>query len=388
MFGVAVGWQVYEITRNPLYLGYIGLAQFLPFFILALVGGHVADRCRRRNILFVCALVQALGAVALFFLAKGRVTSVHAFFGVLALLGAARAFSAPAGQAITPTLVPIQHFSNAVAWNSSMFQIGTIVGPALGGSIYGWVGPRAVYLVSATGSILAAILVGAIRAEGEKLNVEGLSLDTFFAGIRYVWTRRILLGSISMDLFAVLFGGAVALLPVYARDILGTGPWGLGILRSAPAIGASAMAAILAHRPLRSRVGKKMFGAVAIFGLATIVFGVSRNLALSVMALVVLGAADMVSVVIRLTLEQIATPPEMRGRVGAVNMMFIGASNQLGEFESGITAALFGTVPSVVLGGLAACVIVAIWAWMFPELRRVQTLDTKDQEVGIGSGIS
>jgi MFS family permease len=375
MQSVAVAWQVYEITRRPIDLGYVGLAQFLPGVLLFLIGGHAADRFDRRRILLICFSVYAVCSTLLLLITAELPRSVLAIYGVLVLLGSTRAFSGSASQSLLPQLVPDDVFPNAVAWGSSIFMVATILGPAVGGLVYGWTsGPLAVYLFASVTFAASVLLIWRMHVRTGRMEKRNTSLDTLLAGFRYVWRKKVVLGSISLDLFGVLLGGAVALLPVYAREILHVGPWGLGIMRSAPAVGAALMGATLALRPLRRRAGKIMLVCVAIFGVATIAFGLSRSVALSLIALFIVGASDMVSVVIRSTLVQVATPPEMRGRVSAVNMLFVGASNELGQFESGITAQWLGTVPAVVLGGVGSLVIVALWAWRFPELRQVEQL--------------
>jgi MFS family permease len=353
MQSVAVGWQIYEITRRPLDLGLVGLAQFLPGIILFLVSGHAADRLDRRNLLLTCYVGFAIcsGLLLATYLHASR--TVYPIYAVVLLLGVVRAFNSPVSRAMLPQLVPTEHFPNAVAWNATVFQTATISGPAIGGLLYAASrGPAAVYVTSTVISTAAIVATMQIKSRSKPRPAEQLSLTTVFAGLRYIFEKKVVLGSISLDLFAVLLGGAVALLPVYAREILRTGPAGLGLLRSAPAMGAASMAVLLAHRPLRRRAGRTMLWCVAGFGAATILFGISRSLILSVVALVFVGATDMVSVVVRGTLVQIATPDEMRGRVNAVDMIFIGASNELGQFESGLTAQWFGTVPAVVLGGI------------------------------------
>lgn len=375
MQSVAVAWQVYEITRRPIDLGYVGLAQFLPGVLLFLVGGHTADRFDRRRVLIVCFSVYALCSTLLLLLTSEWRSGVLPIYAVLLMIGSTRAFSGAASQSLMPQVVPAEVFPHAVAWGSSFFMIATILGPAVGGVVYAWAhGPALVYFAAAVMFLAAVITLWMMHVRTGRMEMRGASLDTLLAGFRYVWRKKVVLGSISLDLFAVLLGGAVALLPVYAREILHAGPMGLGIMRSAPAVGAALMGAALALRPLRRRAGKIMLVCVAIFGIATIAFGVSRSMALSLVALFIVGASDMVSVVIRSTLVQVATPPEMRGRVSAVNMLFVGASNELGQFESGITAQWFGAVPAVVLGGVGTLIIVAFWAWRFPDLRRVEQL--------------
>ncbi len=375
MQSVAVGWQVYEITRRPLDLGLVGLAQFLPNIVLFLLAGHTADRLDRKKVLLFCNTGFAICSALLIVISRSEPHDVKPIYGVLVLLGVVRAFNAPAGRALLPQLVPVEVFPNAVAWNATIFQGSTILGPALGGFLYALFGGAAgVYAVSVIGCILAIVALLRIHLKPPVRPDEEVSVKTLLAGLHYIWTHKIILGTISLDLFAVLLGGAVALLPVFAKEILQTGPWGLGLLRASPGAGAAIMAILLAYRPLRRRVGKIMLVCVAGFGLFTIVFGLSRNLALSMAALVLVGAFDMVSVVIRGTLVQIATPDSVRGRVNAVEMIFIGASNEFGEFESGVTAQWLHLVPAVVLGGIGTLVIVGLWAWLFPELRKTERL--------------
>jgi MFS family permease len=371
MQSVAVGWQVYDITKRPLDLGYVGLAQFLPGVVLFLASGHAADRFDRRKLLAVCYCGFALCSGLLLTIAWQGIRSVHLIYLVLVLMGVVRSLSMPVSRAILPQLVAEEHFQNAVAWNASIFQAATILGPSLGGVLYAFSrGPSVVYATAWLTAIGALISVLRLTPHTSKREREPLSLRTVLAGFHYIWEHKVVLGSISLDMFAVLLGGSVALLPVYAREILHTGPWGLGLLRSAPGIGAAAMAIAMAHRPLKGRIGITMLWCVAGFGIFTIVFGLSRSLVLSMLALLLVGASDMVSVIIRATLVQLETPDEMRGRVNAVDMLFIGASNEFGQFESGITAAWFGTVPAVVLGGAGTLVVIALWSWLFPDLRR------------------
>src|SRR5208337_3787390 len=381
MQSVAVGWQVYEITRRPLDLGLTGLAQFLPGILLFLVAGHVTDRFDRRKLLSLCYVGFALSSLLLLYVtlhqeALHRSGSVQPIFAILFLVGAIRTFSMPSSRALLPQLVSEEHFQNAVAWNSSMFQFATILGPAMGGLLYAFFrGPAAVYATALATATIAFLVTLRIKTQSKPRPREPFSLKTVFAGFHYIWSHKLVFGSISLDLFAVLLGGAVALLPVYAKEILLTGPWGLGLLRSAPGIGAATMALLLAYTPIRKRAGATMLWCVGGFGVFTMVFGFSRSLPLSLLSLLFVGAADMVSVVVRGVLIQIETPDEMRGRVNAVDMIFIGASNELGEFESGLAAQWFGAVPAVVLGGLGAIVVTVLWAWMFPELRRADSLD-------------
>ena len=374
MLAVGVGWQVYALTGSALDLGLVGLAQFIPSFVLMLVAGHVADRFDRRRVLQACMIVEALAAAGLALGSFQGWISVRAIFMLIFVVGAARAFQMPAMAALLPSLVPRALFPRAIASNSAATQAAIIAGPALGGFIY-VAGPAAVYATSVALFLLTGLMVHLIRPERAQARTEAVGLDSIFAGIRFIRSHPAVLGAISLDLFAVLLGGATALLPVYARDILDTGPWGLGLLRSSTAVGALAMALYLARHPLSRHAGRRMFAAVALFGIGTIIFGVSRSFVLSLGALAVLGAADMVSVVVRSSLVQLQTPDAMRGRVSAVNALFIGTSNQLGEFESGVTAAWFGVVPSVVIGGLGTLAVVALWMRWFPDLVRVDRLD-------------
>jgi MFS family permease len=380
MQSVAVGWQVYSITRRPLDLGYVGLAQFAPGFVLFLFAGHAADLFDRRKLLTCCYAAYGLCSALLLAISWRAPQSVHLIYVVLVLVGVTRSFSFPVSRAILPLLVPEEHFSNAIAWNSSTFQIATIAGPAIGGIAYAiFRGPDAVYAIAVAVSILSTILTLRIHPQPASpqrklVGKEPFSLRTVLAGFHFIYAKKLILGSISLDMFAVLLGGSVALLPVYAREILHTGPWGLGLLRSAPGVGAALMAIVVAHRPIRRHAGLTMLCTVAAFGVFTIVFGISHSLILSLIALFLTGAADMVSVIIRATLIQLATPDEMRGRVSAVDMLFIGVSNELGEFESGLTAQWLGTVPAVVLGGVGTLLVIATWAWLFPELRKADQL--------------
>jgi MFS family permease len=375
MISVAVGWQIYNLTHRPLDLGLVGLAQFAPGVLLFLVAGHTADRYSRQSIIRVCYGAFAVCSVVLLSLSFRGLVSVWPIYAVLLANGAVRAFNGPAGQAFLPQLVKPEHFPNAVTWGSSFFQVATIFGPMAGGLIYGFAGsPTPVYVCTTVAYFIAVILLAAIRVDiAPRKNLEepvGMILE----GIRYIGRSKLILGCMSLDLFAVLLGGAVALLPVYAREILNTGPYGLGVLRAAPGFGAVGVAILLAHYPLRRRAGLAMLYCVCGFGVFTIVFGLSHSLALSLVALVLTGAFDMVSVIVRSTLVQLKTPDEMRGRVSAVNMLFIGASNEVGQFESGVTAQWFGAVPAVILGGAGTIAVVLVWNWLFPELRRVDRL--------------
>ena len=377
MVNVAVGWQVYALTKRPLDLGYVGLAQFLPPLLLTLLAGHAADRFDRRRIILLCHLGFGLCFGILAWLALTSIQTPLPIFGVLLLLGTARAFNAPAAQALMPSLLPEADFPNAVAWNSSTFQVATVVGPALGGGLYALLGnPEAVYLLGAFLAVVDVTVLAGVKTRTGRMETKSASWATVLAGVRYVWENKTILGMISLDLFAVLLGGAVALMPVFAQDVLHTGAWGLGILRSAPAIGAGIVGLWLAAHPLKRHVGRTMLVGVAVFGLTIVAFGLSRTLWLSVLILVVMGASDMLSVFVRLTVVQITPPPEMRGRVNAVNMLFLGASNELGEFESGVTAQWLGPVRAVVAGGIGTLLVVLAWTRLFPEIRRLDRLPT------------
>jgi MFS family permease len=378
MQAVAVGWQIYALTGRPLDLGLVGLAQFLPGMVLFLAAGHVADRYHRRRILEVCFAAFALCSVALFGLSLYGLPSVYPVYAVLLANGVVRAFNGPAAQALMPQLVPDEHFPNAVAWTSSAAQGAMVAGPMLGGAIYALTGgPLPVYGCAVAAYLTALFLMSRVQVTGFPKPRGAASLAFVLDGLRYIWANKMILGTISLDLFAVLLGGAVALLPVYAREVLGVGAFGLGVLRAGPGIGAVLMAAVVAHYPLRRRAGATMLWCVAGFGVFTIVFGLSRNLALSMASLIAVGACDMVSVIIRHTIVQLGTPDEMRGRVSAVNMVFIGASNEVGQFESGVTAQWLGAVPAVLLGGVGTLVIVALWAALFPALRRTERFGRK-----------
>ncbi len=371
---VAVGYQVYELTSDPLQLGFVGLAQFLPMLALVLPAGDLADRFNRRTILVISCLLEAAVAACFFLLTVFRVEALWAFYLVLALFGVVRTLSAPASQSLVPLLVPPEHLSKAIAWSSSAFQTATIVGPALGGALYLF-GPQVAYSICFVLAIIVAALFWMIRVSMAPRDIKNTTaFQRVVAGISYVKAHPIILGAISLDLFAVLLGGATALLPVYARDILHVGAFGNGLLRTAPALGAAVTGLWLGYRPLNQKTGAWMFGCVALFGVATIVFGLSQSFVVSLVALVVLGASDMVSVFVRSTLIQAATPDAMRGRVSAVGMLFVGASNELGEFESGGAAHLVGVVPAVVIGGLGTLGVVGLWMWLFPALRKVDRL--------------
>lgn len=368
---VAVGWQVFRATGDPFDLGLVALSQFLPFVLLILPAGHVADRYDRRRIQLVTYVLLAACAAALFGLALSGNIDTGPVFAVMVLFGTARAFNHPVGQALLPNLAPIALFPRAVAVNSSLGQVATIAGPAIGGALVLF-GEQVAFGLSLVLLVTAVVLVAGLRGGGRtEASTEPVSWAALLTGVNFVRSRPIVLGSISLDLFAVLFGGAEALLPIYAGEILDVGPVGLGIMRAAPAVGAGVLAAVVAVRPIRRNVGRWMFGGVIVFGIATMLFGVSTSFPLSVAALIVMGAGDMVSVYIRHLLVQLETPDAIRGRVSAVNSVFIGASNELGEFESGITASWWGIVPAVVVGGAATLAVAATWTRVFPVLRRL-----------------
>jgi MFS family permease len=372
---VAIGWQIYDLTGSAFDLGMVGLVQFLPTALLVFVAGHAADRFDRRRVVQACQLAEAL--TALFLAAStfaGTITEVQIFAATF-VVGIAGAFESPATAALLPLIAPQGSLQRATAISSGAAQLATITGPALGGFAYA-VMPGLPYGVMMVFWLFGMILTGGIgRLNQAAPAKDPASSDDLFAGVTFVRSNPAILGTISLDLFAVLFGGVTALLPIYARDILMAGPLGLGILRAAPAVGALLMTMVLARHTISRHVGMRMFQAVIVFGVATVVFALSRWMWLSVLALAVLGAADTISVVIRFSLVQLATPDEMRGRVGAVNFLFINASNQLGQFESGVTAALLGTVPSAVLGGAATVAIALLWMKLFPTLRNVEKLE-------------
>ncbi len=378
---VVIGWQVFSLTGRAMDLGYVGLAQFLPAVALSLVTGPIIDRVDRRRVLMLCYAVEVACTLCLFALTRAGNRALWPIYAVLVVFGTARAFSGPSSQALAPNLVSRALLPRAVAWSSTAWQLSVIAGPALGGAVYGALGPAAAYgasMVLLTGAGLATAFV---RGGGPSAHTaaEGAApteskFAKLFAGLRYVFRERAILGTLSLDLFAVLLGGAVALLPMFAAS-LGGGPLGLGLLRSAPAVGASATALFLSFFPLQRRAGRRMLAAVGVFGLATIAFGLSKSFPLSLACLVVLGGADMVSVVVRRTLLQVRVPDAMRGRVYAVTDVFVGASNELGEFESGLTAAWLGPELAVIAGGVGTCLIVAAWTVFFPTLRDVDRLE-------------
>jgi len=373
IISVAVGWQIYDLTRDPFDLGLVGVIQFAPSLLLVLVTGVVADRFGRRLIMGLSAFLEALCALALLLLSWHGLVSPVPVFCVLAVFGVARAFFGPSAASLVANLVPKEDFANAVAWNSSAWQTATIVGPVAGGLLYG-LSAEIAYGIAAVFMAAGGLLVLSIPKPQQRSETDKPTLDTLFAGFRYIWGEKVVLGAISLDLFAVLLSGAAALLPVYARDILDLGPWGLGMLRAAPGVGALCVAVWLAGHPIRDHAGIVMFVFVALFGAFTVVFGLSTLTWLSIAALAMLGATDMISVYVRETLIQLWTPDEVRGRVNAVNMVFVGASNELGEFRAGTMAAFIGTVPAVVFGGVGAVAVAGLWAYLFPELRKIRHL--------------
>ncbi|MGH9600087.1 MAG: MFS transporter [Terracidiphilus sp.] len=382
---VAVAWQVYSITHSALDLGYTGLALFLPGLVFLLPSGHVADRFDRRRVILVCYSLQICCTSALILLARSGTRNILDIYAVLFLIGTGRAFSGPAASALIPHLVPEEHFVNAVTWGGAVFQLANITGPAVGGLLFTFPlvqflpgtrlqGAGIVYVFTLGTLFWFLILVSTLRVRPGRMEHRAASLKVVLAGFQYLLRAPILLGSLSLDLCVVLLGGAVALMPIFAHDILHQGPRGLGLLRAAPAVGAVLMSLAMARFPLRRRAGKWLFVAVFIFGAATVVFGLSHTLWLSLGALATAGAADTISVIIRGSMLQLATPPEMRGRVSAVNSLFIGASNELGEFESGLTAHWWGAVRATVIGGVAALAVSGLWVVLFPSLRNADEL--------------
>ncbi|WP_251978884.1 MFS transporter [Salinicola avicenniae] len=378
---IVVAWQVYALTLDPLTLGYVGLAQFLPMVVLLLPAGDVVDRFDRKRILQLSWGAQAVCSALLVVLSLSQPSSATPFYAVLVLFGAARAFTGPTLSSLLPQIVPREQLGKAIALNSSIMKIGVIGGPMLGGLLY-TLGPALTYSVNLGCFLLAqlALVVVPVRYAFKRQPSDDSAWQRFTAGIHYIRSKPVILGVISLDLFAVLFGGIIALLPVYAHEILHVGPQGLGALRSAVAVGAFVMGLYLGLRAIQRHAGMVMFAAVAVFGVANLIFALSHWFWLSLGALFVAGAADMISVYVRLTLLQLATPDEMRGRVNAVNMLFIGASNELGEFESGVTASWFGTVPAAVIGSVGTLAIVGLWMWAFPVLRHADRLDAVEEE--------
>lgn len=371
---VSVGWQMYEVTGNSFYLGLIGLFQFLPSLLLILVTGTVADRHNRRMIMASCLLVAGLCAAMLLGLTLTGSFVPWLVFLILIIFGIERAFMGPAVQSLAPNLVPADDLPNAIAWNSSSWQMASIMGPVAGGLLYG-AGAWIAYSVALALFALSAVLAFSIKKPEQRSPARAVSLESMLAGFRFISQEKIVLGAISLDLFAVLLGGAVALMPIFAKEVLTLGPWGLGLLRAAPGIGAIVVAAFLAFNPIRHHAGMMMFIGVALFGVATVVFGLSETAWISIGALMAMGAADMVSVYVRETLIALWTPDEVRGRVNAVNMVFVGASNELGEFRAGTMAHVIGAVPAVVIGGFGTLAVAVVWALSFPKLRKIDSLD-------------
>ena len=374
IISVSVGWQMYDVTGNALYLGLIGLFQFLPSLLLILVTGTIADRYNRRAIVAVCLLLASACAAALLVLTLAGAFSPWPVFAILIVFGIERAFMGPAQQSLGPNLVPAQDLPNAVAWNSSSWQTASIVGPVAGGLLYG-AGAVWAYGTAFAFMAFASVMVMLIPKPQNRSAPRAVTLDTILAGFRFIFSEKVVLGAISLDLFAVLLGGAVALMPIFARDVLTLGPWGLGLLRAAPGIGAIFVAIGLAMWPVRHHAGTIMFVGVGLFGVATVIFGFSTTAWVSIAALMLLGASDMLSVYVRETLLALWTPDEVRGRVNAVNMVFIGASNELGEFRAGTMAHAIGAVPAVILGGAGTIAVAFIWAGLFPKLRRIDSLE-------------
>jgi MFS family permease len=374
MQGVAVGWQMYDLTNNPLDLGLVGLVQFFPLIVTSVVAGQILDLFDRRAIAAACQLGKALAALALAVGTAQGWLGRDAMFAILFFSGTARAFEIPTMHALLPGVVPMTLLPRAIAASASAQQTAVICGPSIGGLLYAF-GPALVYAVCTVVFIGASVLISSVRIERRRVEKRPVSIATLFAGFAYVRSHPILLGAISLDLFAVLLGGVTALLPIYARDILHGGPWALGLLRSAPAVGALCASVILAHRAIAGRAGQIMFASVGMFGLASLLFGLSTSIWLSFLALAIYGASDSISVVIRQSLVQMRTPYDMLGRVMAVNSMFTGSSGSLGEFRAGAIAALIGAVPSALIGGVGAIAVMLIWMWAFPQLRRVDQLN-------------
>jgi len=379
IISVAVGWQIYDLTRDPFDLGLVGLIQFLPALVLILFTGAAADRFGRRTIMLISEIIIGLSAAALVYFAWRGLTSPLPIFSVLLVIGISRAFFAPASQSLAPNLVPARDLPNAIAWNSTSWQTATIVGPVAGGLLYG-LGAIVPYLTALIFLTLAITALALVPPPLQRSRGQAQSWQSLVAGFSYVRNQKIVLGAISLDMFAVLLGGAVAMMPVFARDVLELGPWGLGFLRASPGIGAIGMAIYLASRPIRRHAGRAMFIAVAVFGAATVVFGLSKSLPLTMAALIVMGASDMISVYVRQSLVQLWTPDELRGRVSAVNMVFIGASNELGEFRAGVMASLIGPVAAVVIGGAGTLAVALAWSMGFRQLRQIQSLDRDAEE--------
>jgi MFS family permease len=376
IMAVSIAWQIYDVTGNAFLLGLVGLSLFLPALVLILVTGLTADRFNRRGIMAVCLTVELFCAGAFLLFVNAEAHEVWPIFLILVALGTARAFWNPAAQSLAPNLVPPEALSNAITVNTAAWQFASIAGPAAGGLLYG-IAPTVAFATAATLIVIAIFCVLMIPRPAQIRGQQATSLETMFAGFRYIFSNKVVLGAISLDMFAVLMGGAVALLPIYAKDILHAGPQELGFLRAAPGIGAILMGLVLIRVPIRDHAGRILFLFVGLFGAFTVLFALSTNAWLSVVALALVGASDMVSVTIRETIMQLWTPEEVRGRVNAVNSVFIGASNELGEFRAGSVAALVGPVPAVVVGGVGAIIVAAIWSQLFPQLREQRTLNRK-----------
>jgi MFS family permease len=378
MLSVAIGWQMYALTDSAFQLGLVGLAQFLPMLLLTLPAGQTADRYDRRTIVYLCQIMESIVVLLLVLgSVQGWLDSVH-LLAAAAILGACRTFEGPASAALVPDIVEREQLPKAAAWSASAMQTAMIVGPSLGGVLVVW-GTEAAYIASLAALLVSTVLIFFIKTVHFVKKLDSVNMDTFLSGLRFVFARKIILGTISLDLFAVLLGGATALLPIFAEDVLKTGSLGLGLLRSAPAVGAIVVSLILTRYSVERAIGKTLFASLVVFALATILFGISSNIWLSLFALFLIGASDVVSVVIRSTLVQVNTPQEMQGRVNAVNSLFIGTSNQLGEFESGTMAGLVGAVPATVIGGLGTLAISVIWMfWLFPVLRTQKTYTAEE----------
>ncbi len=376
IMSVSIAWQIYDVTGNAFLLGLVGLSLFLPALLLILVTGLTADRFNRRGIMAICLAIELACALGFLLFVNAEAHEVWPIFAILVALGTARAFWNPAAQSLAPNLVPPEALANAITTNMSAWQFASIAGPAAGGLLYG-ISPTVAFGTAATLIVIAIVCVLMIPKPAQVRGQQATSLETMFAGFRYIFSNKVVLGAISLDMFAVLMGGAVALLPIYAKDILQAGPQELGFLRAAPGIGAIAMGLVLMRIPVRDHAGKILFLFVGLFGAFTVLFGLSTSAWLSVVALALVGASDMVSVTIRETIMQLWTPEEVRGRVNAVNSVFIGASNELGEFRAGSVAALIGPVPAVVIGGFGAIAVAGIWATIFPELRNQRKLDER-----------
>lgn len=376
IMAVSVAWQVYDVTGNAFLLGVVGLCLFTPALLLILVTGLTADRFSRRGIMRACLLVEATCAGGFFLLANTDADQIWPIFAILFLLGTARAFWGPAAQSLAPNIVPPEALANAITANASAWQFATIMGPAAGGLLYG-MAPEIAFGVAGALILIAVIMVSLIPRPAQLRQAQAKSLETLLGGFRYIFSNRVVLGAMSLDMFAVMAGGAVALMPIYAKDILQAGPEELGLLRAAPGVGALIMALWLMRHPIRDHAGKLLFLFVGLFGVFTVVFGVSTNVWLSMTALALVGASDMVSVTIRETIMQLWTPEDVRGRVNAVNSVFIGASNELGDFRAGTVAHLLGPVPAAIMGGVGAIIIAGAWAGLFPQLRNQRSLDKR-----------